>query len=276
MMKSTIFALVGLFFFTGLVLARPVGSNAAVRPAGSAWQEPELRPSRDLVKKIQRKLAEQGYYGGAIDGIIGPQTREALRNFQRAHRLPVTGHLDEATIAALGIPLDEEETKPRHKGILGKFGSAIKKTGGAVAEGATTAAQATAKAGTTAAKATKKGAVTGAEATASGATTAGKATGKATATAGKATGKGVKATGKAIKHAFTKRRSDQQILYDIQDALRADPDVELSHIAIGVTDGVVTLTLTEGSESELERAATLARGVKGVKKVITRSALPNR
>ncbi|RMG53820.1 MAG: BON domain-containing protein [Acidobacteria bacterium] len=275
MMKSPVVALVCLSFSTGLVLTPSVGSHGTIGPSGWRWQEPELRPSRDLVKKIQRKLAQQGYYGGAIDGIIGPQTREALRNFQRAHRLPVTGHIDEATIAELGIPLEEEKSQPRRKGLFGKLGSAMKKTGGAVAEGATTAAEATAKAGTTAAKATKKGAVTGAEATASGATTAGKATGKATATAGKATGKSVKATGKAIKRVFTKGRSDEQILYDVQDVLKADPDVELSHIAIGVDDGIVTLTLTDGSRSELERAATLARNVRGVKKVITRVASHN-
>jgi len=41
--------------------------------------------SRSSVAGLQRRLAQAGYYHGSIDGIMGPQTRRALRNYQRDH-----------------------------------------------------------------------------------------------------------------------------------------------------------------------------------------------
>jgi len=50
---------------------------------------------------IQGRLRDLGYYAHAVDGIWGPRTARALRNFQRAHALPVTGRADDATVAGL-------------------------------------------------------------------------------------------------------------------------------------------------------------------------------
>src|SRR6266576_3934850 len=40
--------------------------------------------SRSRVAELQRRLARAGYYGGAIDGIIGPGTRRAIRAYERS------------------------------------------------------------------------------------------------------------------------------------------------------------------------------------------------
>jgi hypothetical protein len=37
------------------------------------------------VVQLQRRLARAGYYHGAIDGIMGPATRRALRAYERDH-----------------------------------------------------------------------------------------------------------------------------------------------------------------------------------------------
>jgi len=37
------------------------------------------------VVELQRRLARAGYYHGAIDGIMGPATRRALRAYERTH-----------------------------------------------------------------------------------------------------------------------------------------------------------------------------------------------
>jgi len=37
------------------------------------------------VVELQRRLARAGYYQGAIDGIMGPATRRALRAYERTH-----------------------------------------------------------------------------------------------------------------------------------------------------------------------------------------------
>ncbi len=55
------------------------------------------------VKKIQQKLKNWGYYKGAVDGIFGSQTREAVKYFQRKNGLTVDGIVGDKTLAALGI-----------------------------------------------------------------------------------------------------------------------------------------------------------------------------
>ncbi|HEX8490199.1 MAG TPA: peptidoglycan-binding domain-containing protein [Chthoniobacterales bacterium] len=55
------------------------------------------------VSQIQSALSREGYYSGAIDGNLGPETRNALRRYQRDRGLSVTGRVDRATINALGL-----------------------------------------------------------------------------------------------------------------------------------------------------------------------------
>ena len=57
--------------------------------------------SGGTVANVQRTLKREGYYHGAIDGIIGPETRSAIRAFQGSHGLRVTGHLDASLLRAL-------------------------------------------------------------------------------------------------------------------------------------------------------------------------------
>ena len=55
------------------------------------------------VSQVQSALSREGYYSGAVDGSLGPETRNALRRYQRARGLSVTGRVDRATINALGL-----------------------------------------------------------------------------------------------------------------------------------------------------------------------------
>lgn len=54
-------------------------------------------------KAVQSKLQDLGYYKGGIDGIIGTQTRSALRKFQADYGLQVDGIIGPQTLKALGI-----------------------------------------------------------------------------------------------------------------------------------------------------------------------------
>src|SRR5439155_2603342 len=51
--------------------------------------------------EAQLALARQGISSGSIDGLIGPQTRDAIRAYQQKEDLPMTGELDAATKARL-------------------------------------------------------------------------------------------------------------------------------------------------------------------------------
>ena len=54
-------------------------------------------------REVQRHLKELGVYSGAVDGIWGRDSQEALERFQRTRELQVTGHLNQATLATMGI-----------------------------------------------------------------------------------------------------------------------------------------------------------------------------
>lgn len=55
------------------------------------------------VSQVQSALSREGYYSGAVDGSLGPETRNALRRYQRDRGLSVTGRVDRATMNALGL-----------------------------------------------------------------------------------------------------------------------------------------------------------------------------
>jgi Putative peptidoglycan binding domain len=57
--------------------------------------------SSDLAMAVQAELAGRGYYRGPINGVIGSGSRRAIREFQAAEGLPITGRIDESLIRAL-------------------------------------------------------------------------------------------------------------------------------------------------------------------------------
>ena len=72
-----------------------------------AYDEPiygynNLSPG-EVIANVQTALQEQGYYQDEIDGLIGPNTRAALRDFQADNGLPVTAAIDGPTLRALGL-----------------------------------------------------------------------------------------------------------------------------------------------------------------------------
>ena len=56
-----------------------------------------------VVANVQSALQEQGYYQGEVDGVLGPQTRAALAEYQSAQGLEPTGLVDEPTLETLGM-----------------------------------------------------------------------------------------------------------------------------------------------------------------------------
>jgi hypothetical protein len=56
-----------------------------------------------LAVSVQTKLANQGYYHGQVDGIIGSGSIEAIRRFQADHGLKATGKIDPKLLKALGV-----------------------------------------------------------------------------------------------------------------------------------------------------------------------------
>jgi len=50
---------------------------------------------------VQHRLAAAGYDAGLADGILGPRTRAAVAEFQKAKGLPVSGQVTDDVLYAL-------------------------------------------------------------------------------------------------------------------------------------------------------------------------------
>jgi hypothetical protein len=63
-----------------------------------------LAPSGShLVAHVQEKLRAYAYYRGAVDGLIGAATRQAIRSYQIDRGIEVTGRIDQELLSDLGL-----------------------------------------------------------------------------------------------------------------------------------------------------------------------------
>src|SRR3712207_5803802 len=91
----------------GLLLAAPAlvpGGAAAQTAPGLTYTQP-LSPQGLLA--VQERLRQVGAYPGRADGVWGPDSQAALERFQQSRGLQVTGNLNQATVATLGLSPNE-------------------------------------------------------------------------------------------------------------------------------------------------------------------------
>ena len=60
-------------------------------------------PPDQVIANVQSALQQQGYYQGEVDGLLGPQTRAAVADYQRASGLAETAAIDQPTLESLGM-----------------------------------------------------------------------------------------------------------------------------------------------------------------------------
>ena len=57
----------------------------------------------NLAMSVQTKLAQRGYYHGSIDGVLGSSSQQAIKQFQAAKGMRVTGRIDPKLLKSLDI-----------------------------------------------------------------------------------------------------------------------------------------------------------------------------
>ena len=60
-------------------------------------------PPDQVTANVQSALQQQGYYHGEVDGLLGPQTRAAIADYQRDRGLYITSAIDQPTLESLGM-----------------------------------------------------------------------------------------------------------------------------------------------------------------------------
>ncbi len=84
----------------------------AVTPSGADAEAAVLKQgsSGAMVRTVQTKLKNWGYYSGAIDGIYGSRTVSAVKYFQRRNGLVADGIVGKKTASAMGISLSSSSS----------------------------------------------------------------------------------------------------------------------------------------------------------------------
>jgi len=87
---------VALLILMALAFANPFVTRTAASGGGVP-----LDPA--VVRGVQRRLRQFGYYHGPADGVWGMRTEQAMERFQRSRGLEPTGDLNPVTASALGF-----------------------------------------------------------------------------------------------------------------------------------------------------------------------------
>ncbi len=68
-----------------------------------SYYTPTYGYNASMVAGVQRRLGQLGYYHGAVDGVIGPQTSGAIAAFQSRNGLAVDGTISRSLLDTLGL-----------------------------------------------------------------------------------------------------------------------------------------------------------------------------
>ncbi len=111
--------LAALFTFTGAAASQQQDTNTPKTDGAAAQKKrpPVFRATKEQIKQAQTLLKARGLYAGEASGKIDEALRAALRKYQEAEGLKVTGTLNGATLQKMSVPLTD-----RQRGILAAQG----------------------------------------------------------------------------------------------------------------------------------------------------------
>ena len=68
-----------------------------------SYYAPTYRYNGSTVAAVQQRLGRLGYYHGTVDGVMGPQTRNAIAAFESRNGLGVDGTISRSLLNSLGL-----------------------------------------------------------------------------------------------------------------------------------------------------------------------------
>lgn len=102
MPRSAIQELARILLVTAVVVCG-LNFNPAALANTKNSQSDSIHWNRQNIEKAQKELSDKGYYKGKIDGVMGPQTHSAIREYQKEQGVAATGRLDSQTARTLGV-----------------------------------------------------------------------------------------------------------------------------------------------------------------------------
>lgn len=81
----------------------------AVGATAKKKRGPVFRASNDQIKQAQAMLKQRSFYSGEQTGKLDPETRAALKKYQEAENIKVTGTLNRMTLEKMSIQLTDKQ-----------------------------------------------------------------------------------------------------------------------------------------------------------------------
>ena len=94
------------------IIERPGGVTPQAQTLQPQAPQAQMTVSPDEIRRAQEALKAKGYDPGAASGNLHTGTQDALRQYQKANNLPVSGVLDQRTAETLGIEIRKSDSKP--------------------------------------------------------------------------------------------------------------------------------------------------------------------
>lgn len=81
--------------------AMPKRQDSTTVRASTGAKTQHVAWTKDQIKEAQEGLTKAGFYKGKDTGTLDRSTRKAIRKYQKANKLPVTGRLDNDLLTRL-------------------------------------------------------------------------------------------------------------------------------------------------------------------------------
>lgn len=97
-----------------VIIPSPNRNNNSTPPSSILPQNPKITVPQlrgntaafiELTRKVQMMLYALGYYSGAINGRVNPETSTAISSYQSNNGLSVTGKINDNLVKSLNVPL---------------------------------------------------------------------------------------------------------------------------------------------------------------------------
>jgi peptidoglycan hydrolase-like protein with peptidoglycan-binding domain len=118
-----------------LLMALPAAAQTQHDHSKPAAAAPSGVPATTITA-VQQALKDQGI-AVPVDGVLGDDTRAALRSYQTQHHLPVTGEPDAATLGKLGVKTGTAAAAPKSMPTMMGMAHAAPTQGSAAQSGTT-------------------------------------------------------------------------------------------------------------------------------------------
>ncbi|HKP45896.1 MAG TPA: peptidoglycan-binding domain-containing protein [Pyrinomonadaceae bacterium] len=104
-----------LLIVVSAITAAAQNSNSSTTTSGASTTKttkkrgPIFRANKDQIKQAQSILKTRGFYSGEQTGKLDDVTRAALKKYQAAESLKVTGTLNKVTLEKMGVELTDKQ-----------------------------------------------------------------------------------------------------------------------------------------------------------------------